>query len=64
VVWAWLASIILLFGAEIASHIQMILYEGMSPEEVSQRHLRRSPTKKEVKGAPLPPKEAETGAKE
>ena len=42
-IWAEILAIITLYGGEIASHIQMMAYDGLSGREVSRRHLRRSP---------------------
>ncbi len=42
-VWAEIVAIITLFGGELASHIQMMAYDGLSGAEVSRRHRRRSP---------------------
>jgi membrane protein len=46
VFWAWVVSMILLFGGEIASHVQKILIEGESAEEVEHQHQARSPRRK------------------
>jgi membrane protein len=42
ILWAWVASLIVIYGGEVASHTQMILVEGMSPREVEMRHRERS----------------------
>ena len=42
-IWAQILSVITLYGGELASHVQMIVYEGVSGEEVSRRHRVRSP---------------------
>ncbi len=42
-VWTEIVAIITLFGGELASHIQMMAYEGLSGAEVSRRHRPRSP---------------------
>ena len=44
ILWAWISALILLFGSEIASHIQSMLIEGQPAERVEQRHKERSPT--------------------
>jgi membrane protein len=44
IMWAWITGMILIFGGEVVSHIQAIEIEGKSPEEVRERHMRRSPT--------------------
>lgn len=46
IIWTWLVALILIFGAEVVAHIQMIMIEGQSPEEVEQRHKERSPAHK------------------
>jgi membrane protein len=42
-VWLQIVVIITLYCAELASHIQMIVYDGLSGEEVRRRHRARSP---------------------
>ncbi|MEO5721797.1 MAG: hypothetical protein ABIR71_10045 [Chthoniobacterales bacterium] len=42
-VWADIVAIITLYGGELASHIQMMAYDGLSGAEVSRRHRERSP---------------------
>lgn len=49
--WAWIASLIVLFGGEVASHFQMMVVEQRSDEEVRQRHQSRSPRRR-----PRPPR--------
>jgi membrane protein len=41
--WAWLTALLLLFGGEVASHVQMLVLEGRSLQEVRARHRARSP---------------------
>ena len=41
-VWAWITSIVVLFGGEVASHFQMLALEGKGDEEVKQKHQARS----------------------
>lgn len=43
VFWAWITALILLFGGELAAHVQTILIEGQPAEEVERRHQERSP---------------------
>jgi membrane protein len=43
ILWAWLVSMLVLFGAEIASHGQIMLIEGKSSEEVDRERKLRSP---------------------
>ena len=43
-IWAQIVSVITLYGGELASHVQMMVYDGLSGEEVNRRHRRRSPT--------------------
>ncbi len=45
-IWAWLLALITLFGGELASHIQFMVFEGKSAEEVGELHKSRSPTQK------------------
>jgi membrane protein len=45
--WVWIVAVILLLGGELSSHVQAIVIEGQSVEEVNQRHLGRSPDRKE-----------------
>jgi membrane protein len=47
VIWAWLMGMILLLGGELVSHIQQMLIEGYSAEEVDKRHKQRSPVARE-----------------
>jgi membrane protein len=42
VFWTWVAAIVILYGGEVASHTQMMLVEGMSADEVEERHRERS----------------------
>ncbi|MCC2671793.1 MAG: ribonuclease [Armatimonadetes bacterium] len=37
-VWAWLVSVIILLGGEIASHVQMLWFEGRTAAEVVRIH--------------------------
>ncbi len=46
VFWAWIVSAILLFGGELASHAQEIIFEGNLPDDILQRHRTRSPARK------------------
>lgn len=46
ILWAWIASGILLLGGEVVSHIQEMMIEGKPLEEVEKRHLERSPLKR------------------
>lgn len=41
--WVWIAALITLFGGELASHIQMRVFDGLGDEEIRRRHERRSP---------------------
>lgn len=47
VLWAWIGAVILIFGGEVVAHVQFILVQGLSPEEVERRHHERSPTRKD-----------------
>jgi membrane protein len=54
-IWAQVIAIITIYCGELASHIQMIVYDGISGEEVSRRHRLRSPGRnidREEKGHP------------
>lgn len=44
-VWGWVVSLVVLFGGEIASHVQMLVVDGLSPEEVEARHSARAPSR-------------------
>lgn len=44
VIWTWLVANLLLIGGEIVSHIQDLVIEQKSVEEVTYRHERRDPT--------------------
>jgi membrane protein len=48
VLWAWIVAMILLFGGEAAAHIQDLIFEGKSRQEVEERHLARSPVRRNV----------------
>ena len=52
-IWAEIVAVITLFCGELASHIQMMAWEGLSGKEVSRRHRVRSP------GTPSGPGEAQ-----
>lgn len=41
-VWTQIVAVITLYGGELASHIQMMVYDGLSGEEVTRRHRERS----------------------
>jgi membrane protein len=45
--WIWVAGLILLFGGELVSHSQALMVEGMSVEEIEERHLARSPDRRQ-----------------
>ena len=42
-IWAEVISVITIFCGELASHIQMMAFDGLSGQEVSRRHCLRSP---------------------
>jgi membrane protein len=42
-VWVYIASLITLFGAEVASHTEDMIFDGQTAEEVGRRHNERSP---------------------
>ena len=42
-IWAQVISIITIFCGELASHTQMMVFEGLSGQEVSRRHCLRAP---------------------
>ena len=46
VFWAWLAALILLFGGEIVTHIELMLIEGRPAEELDERHRERAPERR------------------
>jgi membrane protein len=41
--WGWLVSLIVLYGGELVGHIEDMIFEGKTAEEVGRRHLARSP---------------------
>lgn len=45
VFWAWIVASILLFGGEVASHLQAMVIENEPAEEVERKHKERSPTR-------------------
>lgn len=45
-IWTWLSAVIVLFGGEIASHMQMMWIEGKDHREVERRHAARSPERR------------------
>ena len=44
ILWIWISANLLLLGGELASHIQDILVEEKSEEEVEEEHEERDPT--------------------
>jgi membrane protein len=48
IIWAWLMALIILLGAEFASHWQMLWIENKSIDEIVQAHEARAPDKKKV----------------
>ncbi len=42
-VWAYIASLITVLCGELVSHIQMMIFDGISGKEISKRHRIRSP---------------------
>ncbi len=42
-IWAQLVAMIMLYGGELAAHVQMMIFDGVSGQEVSRRHRLRSP---------------------
>ena len=44
VVWAWMVAMIGLFGGQITSHCQAVLFDGEPIEVVERRHLARANT--------------------
>jgi membrane protein len=47
VLWAWITSNLLIFGGELASHIQDMLIDQKSEQEVDAHHKKRDPTSSE-----------------
>ena len=37
--WGWVFGLIVLFGASLASHVKVMVYEGRSAEEAESRHV-------------------------
>jgi membrane protein len=50
-IWAQILALITLYGGELASHIQMMVYEGGDAKKVARRHLVRSSANARVKGS-------------
>jgi membrane protein len=46
--WAWVMALIMLFGGELASHIQALLVEGKPAHEVERSHQARSPRRRKT----------------
>jgi membrane protein len=44
VVWAWIVAMIGLFGGQITSHCQAVLFDGVPIEVVERRHLAHANT--------------------
>ncbi len=42
-VWAYIAGVITVFCGELSSHVQMMVFEGVSGKKISKRHRIRSP---------------------
>lgn len=59
ILWIWVVALIFLYCGEVTSHYQLIRVQNISAETVEVQHLRRSPTKKDIEGVELPPKEEE-----
>jgi membrane protein len=51
-IWAQILALITLYGGELASHVQMMTYDGLSGREVSRRHRLRSPGRSPDKDPP------------
>ena len=47
VLWTWITSNLLIFGGELASHIQDMLIDQKSEQEVDAHHKKRDPTSPE-----------------
>jgi membrane protein len=54
-VWAWVTSLLVLFGGEVASHVQMLVLEQQSEPQVEQMHRERSPLRRPHDDDPSPP---------
>lgn len=54
-VWAWIMALITLFGGELASHIEMMFFQGQSAEEVKRKHDVRSLHRKPASSQAGPP---------
>jgi membrane protein len=46
--WAWIASIVTLFGGEVASHFHMLVLEGKTDQEVKDEHVQRAPDRRKL----------------
>jgi membrane protein len=44
ILWVWLTALILIYGGEVAAHVQFMILDGLSARQVEERHLERNPT--------------------
>lgn len=44
ILWVWLTALILIYGGEVAAHVQFIILDGLSARQVQEKHLERNPT--------------------
>lgn len=57
-VWVGIISAVTVYGAEVVSHVQEIVIEGRSAEEVGRRHAARSPQQRPLEANVPRPSEA------
>jgi membrane protein len=50
-IWIWFSSIIIIYGGEVAAHVQAMVFEGKSAEQVGNEHAERAPTRQERREA-------------
>lgn len=44
ILWVWLTALIVIYGGEVAAHVQFIILDGLSARQVKEKHLQRDPT--------------------
>jgi membrane protein len=50
--WVWIGALVILFGGEVASHVQAMVIDGQSAEDVGRQHTARSPFGKRSNSSP------------
>jgi membrane protein len=60
-VWAWIVSMMVIYGGEVASHVQMMIIEGMPAEKIMEKHKARSPAYRSAEQEEEDDEEQKTG---